>query len=43
MILTYPSIVLSVNFMVEGVNIGPNAILYILSLSTSLLYESMQL
>lgn len=43
MAITYPSLILSVNFMMEGVNIGPNVLLYIFAITTNLLYESMQL
>jgi hypothetical protein len=43
MVLTFPSITLSVNFVMHGVNIGPNLILYLLTVATNLIYESMQL
>jgi hypothetical protein len=42
-VLTLPSIILSTNCVAQGVNVAPNALLFLLSTATSLLYESMQL
>jgi hypothetical protein len=43
MVLTLPSIILSVNFVIQGVNVGPNVILYVMTIATNLVFESMQL
>lgn len=41
-ILTLPSIILSTSCIAIGVQVIPNALLFLLSTITSLLYESMQ-
>ncbi len=37
-VLTIPSIILSTNCVAQGINVAPNAILFLLSVTTNLLY-----